>query len=246
MNRHDVKTRIYSGILRKIMSGEAKPGSRLVEEELAQSYRVSRTPAREVLFALEKDGIIKRVRDHDATVVAFTEDDIEEIYEVRAALECCALRRAIRKLRLGEMMDLKELIEDANGMSGPAMHRLQEEADLRLHSMIVNASGNLKLIAYMENIVLFRNAFLLIGYRDDEHARKIGEEHSAIVSSLIRRDAAESEHLLASHILGGCHYAVEIYRKRFGSHRRATKSPRRRGGQTRPGYAAETGKSRVA
>src|SRR5215472_14550378 len=149
MSTDDVKTQIYSGIVRNIMNGEVKPGSRLIEEDLARLYRVSRTPVREVLFALEKDGIIRRVRDHGATVAAFTEDDIEEIYEVRRALECCALPRAIRNLRVGDLMDLQELLEDANRGRGRAMQRLQEEGDLRLHSMIVNASGNRKLIAYV-------------------------------------------------------------------------------------------------
>ncbi len=226
MSGGDTKERIYSGIIRKIMNGEVQPGSRLIEEDLARSYRVSRTPVREVLFALEKDGFIKRERDYGAKVVALAEDDIEEIYEIRGALECCALRKAIRNLHLGALMDLKELLEDANRRSGPAMHRLQEEADLRLHSMIMNASGNRKLIAYMDNIVLFRNAFLLIGYTDDEFARKVGEQHLAIVSAMIRRDAVESERLLASHIMEGCHYAINIYRKRFGTHRRALQAPR--------------------
>jgi DNA-binding GntR family transcriptional regulator len=220
MSRDDVKTRIYSGILRQIMTGEVKPRSRLIEEDLARSYRVSRTPVREVLVALEKDGFIKRIRDHGATVVAFTEDDIEEVYEIRRALECCALPRAIRNLRVADLMDLQELLEDANRKRGPAMHRLQEEADLRLHSMIVNASGNRKLIAFVENIVLFRNAFLLVGYKDDSHARKVGEQHLAIVSALIRRDGAEAERLLASHILEGSQYAIEIYRGRLGTHKR--------------------------
>jgi DNA-binding GntR family transcriptional regulator len=226
MSSGDIKAQIYSGILRKIMNGEFQPGSRLIEEELAQSYHVSRTPVREVLFALEKDGLIKRVRDQGAKVVAFAEDDIEEMYEIRGALECCALRKSIRNLRLGELIDLKELLEDANGRSGSAMQRLQEEGDLRLHSMIMNGSGNRKLIAYMENIVLFRNAFLLIGYTDDEFARKVGQQHLAIVLAMIRRDATESERLLASHIMEGCHYAISIFRKRFVTHRKAQTVPR--------------------
>ncbi len=220
MSANDTKTRIYSGILGKIMKGEITPGSRLTEENMARSYGVSRTPVREVLFALERDGIIRRERDRGATVIAFGEDDIEEIFDIRAALECCALRKASHSYRLGELTALKDLIETANRMRGPAMHRIQEEADLRLHSMIVNACGNRRLIAYVANIALFRNAFLRIGYGEDDFALKVGKEHLAIISALICRDATESERLLVGHIRGGCQYAIETYRRKVGSRRR--------------------------
>jgi len=245
MSNDDIKAQIYSGVLRKIMSGEMQPGSRVIEEDLARSYDVSRTPVREVLFTLEKDGIIKRVRDQGAKVIGFSEDDIEEIYEIRSALECCALRKAVRNLPLRELMDLRDLLEDANGRSGPAMRRLQEEADVRLHSMIINGSRNRKLIAYMDNIALFRNAFLLIGYTDDEFARMVGNQHLAIVSAMIHRDAADAEQLLATHITDGCHYAISVYRKRFEASRGTPQTPGVQavtGNRTHPAQKALAGK----
>jgi len=226
MSNDDIKAQIYYGVLRGIMSGETQPGSRIVEEDLARTYKVSRTPVREVLFTLEQDGIIERVRDQGAKVVGFSEDDIENLYDIRSALECCALRKAIRNINLRELMDLKELLEDANRRTGPSMRRLQEEGDLQLHSMIINGSGNRKLIAYMDNIALIRNAFLLIGYADDEFAHMVGDQHLAIVSAMIRRDAEDAERLLAAHITDGCRYAISVYRKRFDTPRRTLQEQR--------------------
>ena len=85
------RSHLYAEILSKIISGEYPPGSRLVEEDLASEHDVSRTPVREVLFALERDGLVRRVKNQGAKVVAFTADDVEEIYEIRSSRKPCRL-----------------------------------------------------------------------------------------------------------------------------------------------------------
>jgi DNA-binding GntR family transcriptional regulator len=79
----------------------------LVEEDLASAHDVSRTPIREILFALERDGLVKRVKNQGAKVVAFTADDVEEIYEIRKALESLAVRRAVPNLKLNDLFEFE-------------------------------------------------------------------------------------------------------------------------------------------
>ena len=108
----DVKDRIYVDILTKIMTGDFGPKYRLTEDSLAKQFHVSRTPVREVLVALEKDGLIHREPNRGATVVAFTPEDVEDIYEIRNALECCAIRRGVRGIKMSKLLDLKRELGD--------------------------------------------------------------------------------------------------------------------------------------
>jgi DNA-binding GntR family transcriptional regulator len=193
------------------MSGTFPPGRRLVEEELAETYHVSRTPIREVLVALEKDGLVERTHNRGAKVVSFTADDVEEIYETRNALECLSIRQAIRNLQLQDLLDLERHLEKLNRHEGPQWNQQQARIDLELHQLILSHSGNRRLVAYLENISMLIHSLRLIGLRNAQHVRRSGEEHLAIVRALLRRDAQLAERLLADHIETSKRNTLELF-----------------------------------
>lgn len=84
--RERTKARIYGDIVSKIVTAELGAGQRLKEQDLARTYKVSRTPIREILIALEKDGLVKRIRNRGAEVISMTADDLEHIFDVRSSL----------------------------------------------------------------------------------------------------------------------------------------------------------------
>jgi DNA-binding GntR family transcriptional regulator len=211
-----LKSNIYADILGKIMSGAFPPGRRLVEEELAAPYRVSRTPIREVLFALEKDGLVERTHNRGAKVVSFTPDDVEEIYEIRNALECLSIRQAIRNLQLKNLLELERRLEELNRNEGPQWNEQHARIDLELHQLIVSHSGNRRLVAYLENISLLIHSLRLIGHRNAQYVRRAGEEHLAIVRALLRRDAQLAERLLADHIETSKRNTLELFFQNAG------------------------------
>lgn len=212
-NNHNeqVRSHLYAEILGKIISGEYPPESRLVEEDLGSEHDVSRTPIREVLFALERDGLVNRVKNQGAKVVAFTADDVEEIYEIRKALESLAVRSAVPNLKLNDLLGIERELEGLNRRKSPKWNDQQAEIDFRLHRLIVRHSGNRRLISYLENISLLIHSLRLVGYREDRHARRAGEEHLAIVKALKVRDARLAEELLASHIDTSKRNAIELF-----------------------------------
>ncbi|MEO6829126.1 MAG: GntR family transcriptional regulator [Acidobacteriaceae bacterium] len=216
--------KIYVGILSKIMTGEFGPGYRLPEEELARQFHVSRTPVREVLVLLERDGLIQRVPNCGARVVNFMPEEVENIYEIRKALECCAIRYAATNIKMSDLLELKHQLERANQEVGPSMRRKQEEIDLQLHDLIVKSSGNRRLIAYLENISVLCRCLTLASYMDDHFALYVGGQHLAIVEALIRRDKLESERLLANHISEGCINILGVFHRRNSTQKGADKS----------------------
>lgn len=206
-----IKEEIYRGILQMIMTNGLRHGQRLIEDALAKTFRVSRTPIREALFALEKDGIVERVHGCGARVATFTPDDVEQIYEVRKALECCALPKAVSNLAFTDLLQLKHDLDEVTGKPGAHHSRRHKEIDLKLHKMIVDASGNRHLVSYYRNISLLTDSLKLMSYRDEVHAKEIGSQHAAIVEALLRREEGEAEKLLRHHIEDGCRNAIEVF-----------------------------------
>jgi DNA-binding GntR family transcriptional regulator len=95
--RKILKSRIYADIVEKIIHGESRLGVSSAKKNWRGPNNFSRTPVREVLIKLEKDGLVERSRIQTARVVSFTPDDVEQIYEIRKALECLSIRGAARK-----------------------------------------------------------------------------------------------------------------------------------------------------
>ena len=203
--------RIYADILHKIVSGKIPPGQRLGEERLGSAYQVSRTPIREALFALERDGLIQRIHHCGAKVLSFTADDVEQIYEIRKALECLGVRRAVRNLPLSELYELERRLEALQRQKGARLRKRQLETDLELHRLIVGRSGNPRLVAYLDNISLLLYSLRLVSLLNDDQVRASAEQHLAIVRALIRRDGEAAERLLADHLAHGMRNVLEAY-----------------------------------
>jgi DNA-binding GntR family transcriptional regulator len=200
---------IYADILHKIVSGKIPPGRRLGEERLGKSYHVSRTPIREALFALERDGLIERTHHCGAKVLSFTADDVEQIYEIRRALECLSVRRAVRDLPLSQLYELERRLAALRRQKGARLRKQQLETDLELHRLIVSRSGNARLVAYLGNISLLLFSLRLVSLLNDHQVRESAEQHLAIVRALIRRDGEAAERLLAEHLDHGMHNVLE-------------------------------------
>jgi DNA-binding GntR family transcriptional regulator len=209
-------TELYEALLSKIMSGEYVAGQRLVESEIAEAFQTSRTPVREVLVALAKDGVVERIRNCGARVKTFSPDDVEEIYDVRAVLECFAVRRAARSLPLNKLHDLERRFEALyTAEARPGWAKKQVDMDRELHRLILSHSGNRRVAVQLDNIAMLINALRSIGYRKVDHMREAVREHLGIVGALLRRDAAEAERLMFEHIETSKRFALE----RFFDHR---------------------------
>ncbi len=167
---------LYRALLEKIISGEFAPGQRLVEEELAHAYGVSRTPIREVLLSLVKDGCVERVRNCGARVVAFTAEDVEELFDLRTALEVHCISSVMRTVKVSELLALQHSLEEVKSQSGPALIEEHARIDLKLHHLIVENSGNRRLIAQMQNLSLLIESLQLTSFSNDEQACKTGEQ----------------------------------------------------------------------
>ena len=204
---------LYRALLARIISGELAPGRRLVEEELARTYGVSRTPIREVLMSLVKDGCVERARNCGARVVAFTAEDVEELFDLRTALEVHCVSAAVSTIRVSELLELQHRLEDVLSKSGPGLAEQHAKIDLKLHHLIVENSGNRRLISQIRNLSLLIESLQISSFSDDTQARKTGEQHLAIVQALLKRDAGLAQRLLTEHIEYGKRNVLRMFIK---------------------------------
>jgi DNA-binding GntR family transcriptional regulator len=93
--RQSLASAVTDKLREKIISGQLKEGERLLQDALADEFRVSKIPVREAFSHLEAEGLIKIVANHGAVVSALSSSEIEQMFEARAVLECFILRHAI-------------------------------------------------------------------------------------------------------------------------------------------------------
>ena len=110
-----LKEKAYNSIKKKIFSFALKPGEIFFETEISRKLGASRTPVREALNILEQEGLIKKLPNRGYSVVNITASEIEELYELREALEILALRAAAKKAQKQDWIRLEN--RESHGIS---------------------------------------------------------------------------------------------------------------------------------
>ena len=187
----------YEMILDAIDTGTYKPGSRLVESELADRFGVSRTPIREALQRLETQSLL--TRDGRSLIVASLDhSQLSELYVVRGALEGLAARLAARHSTSEELAVLRDMLEaDRKLINDPdAMSR----ANRRFHKQIHLASHNRFLVQQLD--LVHRSMALLASTSIAVEGRPTDtlEEHERIVKAIENGDGDAADKALRDHI----------------------------------------------
>jgi DNA-binding GntR family transcriptional regulator len=193
--------RVHDALRAAIMEGEIGPGERLRAEALAERFGTSRTPVREALLMLEREGRVRFERNRGVRVLETTAHDLEEVFALRLLLEVPATRRACDLLSDADLAALARELR--------AMERLAEEGDegafmahdKRFHEIILRASGNRRLaaiVSQLRDLVRFRGASTVGRSRD---LQAILSEHVVILDALRARDAEDAARAMRAHLL---------------------------------------------
>lgn len=196
ISRKPLRADVHQELLGLILRGTLPPGQRLRDTELAQQLGVSRTPVREALLRLEREGFISSQLHQGFSVKPLSESEIRDVYPLVGLLECSAL---------DELPDPSPAkIAQLNGLSlemhaeGPDPLR-RIELDETWHRTLIAECGNQHLARILDDLkhILFRYeyAFMQVSQWVSESHR----EHAAIVSALERGKRREAVRLLDTH-----------------------------------------------
>jgi DNA-binding GntR family transcriptional regulator len=194
----------YEMIWRQLIRGERQPGDRLTDTELASQLGLSRTPVRQALHRLVQEDLVRLDARRGFSVREFSANDVIEIYQVRAVLEVLALRLAVPRLtaaQLRDQLDALRRVRDAlQKERDDRSVLLHLEADLKLHNLLIQASGNGRLIRILAGL---RSQQTLFQYWDTSYPERneaAADEHEVILLALTVGDTVKAEAALEQHI----------------------------------------------
>ena len=184
---------IYETLLKQILDHKLKPGERLVEEQLGRDLGVSRTPLRDAINALAKDGFVKIEPRRGASVREFQLKDLIELYDIRMALEGLAAKLAAGNIDHSVLERLGNEFKENDV-------RLLLKADTNLHKIIIESCGNVKLQETLINLGNLVQAFRTAGYKSTSRSKAATVFHIKIVKALMNGDGEVAEKLMREHI----------------------------------------------
>jgi DNA-binding GntR family transcriptional regulator len=201
-DRSALPNEVCERLRRSIISGSLLPGDRIVEARLARQLGISRAPIREAARLLEREGLIVSRPGRGFIVRQITIQELQEIYDVRACIECFAVRRAVegRDERLvDELGKIAERLMRAN-RAGAFSQQVAE--DYNFHRAIVAAARNNRLLrSYDEIAGEMRMTLSLIGMAANTADRRmIAESHDKLLRVIGNGTPDEAEHELRAHI----------------------------------------------
>jgi DNA-binding GntR family transcriptional regulator len=194
IHRTVLREEVKAVLLQRILSGHYAPGDRLVEIRIAEELGVSQAPVREALRDLESVRFVESAPFRGARVRQVSDAELIEVYPIRGALEEVAVRAAAK--RMGG--DVSALEAELDGMRRAKGVREQVEHDTRFHELIVEASGNTRLLEIWSSLqVETRTAITAL--RTGLTPLQAAELHEEIVEALRRRDTRAAARAIRNH-----------------------------------------------
>jgi DNA-binding GntR family transcriptional regulator len=189
--------RVASVLRDQIVDGARAPGSKLVERELAAEMAVSRIPVRDALRVLVAEGLVTPRPRTWAVVRTFTTSDIDELIEVRSALETLAFRLAAERGSADQLAELGGHLADERRAvkAGDAQRARRAAADF--HETVIAMAAN-RLLSELFASTGSRIRWLL--GQHTQHAA-MAAEHAALYHALVERDAERAATLAESHLV---------------------------------------------
>lgn len=185
-----------------ILTGDLAPGTRLIEEELAASLKVSRGPVRQAFFRLQQEGLVVHETHRGAFVADVSAQDAEEIYSLRTALERLAVERACRFAAAEDFAALEALLESFRKTpSGRMTRKLAAELDIDFHHTLFRAARHQRLFAAWER--MRSQIFLFLLLRDTMPADFRDHwvnNHRVLLDLVQSRDVAGAVRCIERHI----------------------------------------------
>ncbi len=191
---------VFNTLRQAILTGELKPGERLMEIHLANKLGVSRTPIREAIRKLELEGLVTMIPRRGAEVAQITEKSLKDVLEVRRTLDALSVELACDRISGEELSNLRMACLKFEEATRTKDARIIAKADVALHDIIVKATGNMRLIQLVNNLSeqMYRYRFEYI--KDESGHATLIEEHRIIYESILKKDKKTAADTAKLHI----------------------------------------------
>lgn len=191
---------VFNTLRQAILTGDLKPGERLMEIHLANKLGVSRTPIREAIRKLELEGLVIMIPRRGAEVAQITEKSMMDVLEVRRTMDALCVELACERITEDALETLKMACDDFAEAVKSKDIKVIAKADVALHDIIVQATGNSRLVQLINNLSeqMYRYRFEYL--KDCTRHEALIEEHRIIYESIVKRDKEAASDAAKLHI----------------------------------------------
>lgn len=191
---------VFNTLRQAILTGELKPGERLMEIHLANRLGVSRTPIREAIRKLELEGLVTMIPRRGAEVAKITEKSMKDVLEVRRTLDALSAELACERITPEDEKALEKACRDFEDAVKTKDTKVIAKADVAVHDIIAAATGNQRLIQLINNLAeqMYRYRFEYI--KDATQHERIIKEHRIIYESILKKDKEAAAEMARTHI----------------------------------------------
>ena len=201
MAKKDLSTKVFHEIRGKILNFDILPGVKVPDKDIANEMGISRTPVREALFRLAENGLIHAKPNRGFTVRTFTAKEVEDLYNMREALEALAVKLTIRNLNERKIKSFYELMERYKALLHTNDVLMFNKLDQEFHDLIANYSENEFLKQNLRSMhdkiwLIRRYLYFLPGTFQEAY-----EEHFHIIEYIENRVTNKAKAAMSQHIL---------------------------------------------
>jgi DNA-binding GntR family transcriptional regulator len=203
--------RVYASLREMAITFKFKPGERLTELDIAERFSVSRTPVREALNRLVNEGFLSAdgrgfaLRDLDPK-------DCFDLYELRLALECTAVRLAVQRASDDDLSRLSKMARLANREPADCSVERIVDLDEQFHEEIARLSGNAQLTDALKSVNARIRFVRLIDMEGRPRSRSLGD-HVTVARALEERDAEAAIQAIQEHVSRKLQDMVQVVRR---------------------------------
>ena len=209
--RKSLGEHVFESLKHSIVRGKISSGEWLVESHIAETLGISRTPVREAIHKLEREGLIERQPRGGFTVLGLDRDDIEETFGIRSVLEGYAARLAAVKHDSQELEDLENKIDEFQKALDLKKMNLLPAINTEFHDLLYGLSKSPKLINMINGLrdQIYRYREMIL--KERKFASTSNMDHKKMLKYIRKRDAEGAERLVRDHILRGQEMVLKEY-----------------------------------
>jgi DNA-binding GntR family transcriptional regulator len=198
-----LREQVYKKLKASVLSGELPPSKRLIEEKLAAEMGTSRTPVREAIQKLEKEGLIHKLPRGGFAVSVVTDAEIEEVFGIRSVLEGHAAYLATQRATEEDIKALEKIVEKQKESLQKKDVDRQVQLNTEFHDILYKAAKSARLYAIINDLRDYIYRYRIIIFRFEGMVEIAMQDHGDMISLMKAKNARKVEKLVRKHIIRG-------------------------------------------
>jgi len=209
--RQSLAAAVVERLREKILSGELREGEQLRQDAIAAEFQISRIPVREALSHLAAEGLIKIVANRGAIVSSLSPEEIAELFETRAVLECYMLRQAIPRLKEEDFKHAEDILRQfEQSLEKDSETKSWGQWNWLFHSTLYAPAKRPTMLAFLKTLNQNCDRYTRLHLIFTRNLHQAGEAHQKLLQACRTRDPQVAEKALWDHIMDAGQYLKEL------------------------------------